>query len=82
LRFFTRKTACQLLEENGYAIVQKQETLIPFELALGWAPERLAMRFMRNALAAMTRLMPNLFGYQIVLAARSKQASNERTEEA
>lgn len=71
LRFFTRKTARRLLEENGYAIVEERETVIPVELVLGLPPESLLMRMLNRMLALATWAMPGLFGYQIVFAARS-----------
>ncbi|HLG98416.1 MAG TPA: bifunctional glycosyltransferase/class I SAM-dependent methyltransferase [Bryobacteraceae bacterium] len=71
LRFFTRKTARRLLEENGYSIEQERETVIPIELVLGWSEKNMVLRFLNRALAAATWLMPGLFGYQIMFVARS-----------
>lgn len=70
LHFFTRRTARQLLEENGYSIVEEHATIMPVELVLGLAPEGLLMRIIATLLAGITRIMPGLFGYQTVLAAR------------
>jgi 2-polyprenyl-3-methyl-5-hydroxy-6-metoxy-1,4-benzoquinol methylase len=70
-RFFTRKTARRLLRENGYEILQERCTVMPVELALGLSPDSLPMRIVNRMLAGMTRIMPGLLGYQIVLAARN-----------
>jgi len=71
LRFFTRKTARRFLRENGYEIVQERSTVMPVELVLGLAPTSLPMRIVNRMLAGMTRLLPGLLGYQIVLVARN-----------
>ena len=71
LRFFTRKSALRLLEENGYAIERERETVIPMELVLGWSEKNIFLRLMNRLLAAATWLMPGLFGYQIMFVARS-----------
>ncbi len=71
LRFFTRKTARRLLEENGYRILQERCTVVPVELVLGFSPESLPMKLINRLLAAFTRLMPGLFGYQIMFLAKS-----------
>jgi 2-polyprenyl-3-methyl-5-hydroxy-6-metoxy-1,4-benzoquinol methylase len=72
LRFFTRKTARQLLESNGFSIVEEKETIIPLELVFGWSPENIVMRALNRLMAAATWLMPGLFGYQVMFVARSK----------
>jgi hypothetical protein len=71
LRFFTRKTARRFLRENGYEIVQERSTVMPVELVLDLSPANLPMRILNRVLAGMTRLMPGLLGYQIVLVARN-----------
>ena len=60
-----------MLRENGYAIVQERSTVMPLELVLGLSPESLPMRPLTAVLAGLTRLMPGLLGYQIVLVARN-----------
>jgi hypothetical protein len=72
LRFFTRKTARRLLEDNGYSIEAERETVIPIELVLGWSEKNLVLRLLNRTLAMATRLMPGLFGYQIMFVARSR----------
>ena len=71
LRFFTRKTARELLEPNGYSILEEKETIIPLELVLGWSPDNLVMRALNRVLALATWMLPGLFGYQIMFVARS-----------
>jgi len=73
LRFFTRKTARRLMEENGYSIVAEKNTVIPLELVFGLPPENLLMKLLNRTLAAITWLMPGLFGYQVMFLARSKR---------
>ena len=70
-RFFTHKTARRFMRENGFEILQERSTVMPVELALGMSPESLVMRMSNRVLAGLTRLMPGLFGYQIVFAARN-----------
>ncbi|HEX6897602.1 MAG TPA: bifunctional glycosyltransferase/class I SAM-dependent methyltransferase [Bryobacteraceae bacterium] len=77
LRFFTRKTARRLLEENGYIIERERYTVIPIELVLGWSEKNIALRFLNRVLAAATWLMPGLFGYQIIFVARSTRAGSD-----
>jgi 2-polyprenyl-3-methyl-5-hydroxy-6-metoxy-1,4-benzoquinol methylase len=72
INFFTRKTARRLLEESGYAIVQERSTVMPLELVLGLAPDRLPMKLITTVLAGLTRLAPGLLGYQTVLVARAE----------
>jgi 2-polyprenyl-3-methyl-5-hydroxy-6-metoxy-1,4-benzoquinol methylase len=74
LRFFTRKSARRLLEENGYTVEQERETVIPIELVLGWSEKNIVLRLINRCLAAATWLMPGLFGYQIMFVARSTRA--------
>ena len=75
LRFFTCKTARRLLEECGYLIEKECETVIPIELVVGWSENNIALRFANRLLAGLTRLMPGLFGYQIMFVARSIRAA-------
>jgi 2-polyprenyl-3-methyl-5-hydroxy-6-metoxy-1,4-benzoquinol methylase len=75
LRFFTRKTACKLLESNGYRVVEKRMTIMPLELVLGLRPEHFLMRIVQAFLIICTALMPGLFGYQIFLTAQKERRS-------
>ena len=71
LRFFTRKTARQLLEEINYEILQEKMTVMPMELILGLSPANFLMRAINGFLAVLTALFPGLLGYQIMFLARS-----------
>jgi len=77
LRFFTRKTARRMLEENGYKIQEERETVIPIELVLGWSEKNIVLRLFNRMLAAATKLLPGLFGYQIMFVARSARTASE-----
>jgi 2-polyprenyl-3-methyl-5-hydroxy-6-metoxy-1,4-benzoquinol methylase len=72
LRFFTRKTARRLLEENGFRVLDQKLTVIPLEFVLGLPADNLLMRLLNRVLALATRVMPGLLGYQIVLVAKSR----------
>lgn len=74
LRFFTRRTARRLLEENGYEVLSQQDTVMPVELALGLSAGNLVMRALNRALRILTALMPGLMGYQTILLARPRPA--------
>ena len=76
LRFFTRKTARRLLEDNGYSIETERETVVPIELVLGWSEKNIVLRALNRVLAMATWLMPGLFGYQIMFVARSQTGAN------
>ncbi|MBK9167386.1 MAG: glycosyltransferase [Bryobacterales bacterium] len=73
LRFFTRRTARRLLEECGYEIVRERTTVMPVELVLGLPAANPLMRAINALLAAATRLLPGLLGYQTMLVARAKR---------
>jgi 2-polyprenyl-3-methyl-5-hydroxy-6-metoxy-1,4-benzoquinol methylase len=70
LRFFTRKTARKLLEDNGYSVLRQEATVMPIELVLNMSPKNLFLRFSNRVLALFTRMFPGLLGYQTVLVAR------------
>jgi hypothetical protein len=71
VRFFTRKTARRFLQENGFQIVKERATVMPVELVLGLSPTNPLMKILNRLLAGMTKLLPGLLGYQIVLVARN-----------
>jgi 2-polyprenyl-3-methyl-5-hydroxy-6-metoxy-1,4-benzoquinol methylase len=71
VRFFTRKSARAFVEQNGYKISEERCTSIPLELVIGWSPRNPVMRLLYDLLALATRLMPGLFGYQIMFTARA-----------
>ncbi len=73
VRFFTRKTARDMLAEAGYEIVATKMTIIPIELVLGVSPGSLLMRAANRLLVLLTNAFPGLFGYQILFVARSQK---------
>ena len=81
LRFFTRRSARRFLDTAGYDIVAEKVTVMPVELALGLPAELRLARALNMFLAAVTRLLPRLLGYQLMFALRSRLAS-ELAEEA
>lgn len=70
LRWYTRKTARELLGGAGYRIVAERFTVVPAALALGMSPEGIVFRVINGILGLLTRVMPGLFGYQIMLVAK------------
>ena len=70
LRFFTRRSARQLLEDNGYEILEQKSTVMPLELVLGLSPNNWLMKSINLTLAVLTRILPGLLGYQTVFLAR------------
>lgn len=73
VRFFTRKTAGNMLTEAGYKIETTKMTIIPIELALAASPSSLLMRAANRLMALLTSFFPGLFGYQILFVARSQK---------
>jgi 2-polyprenyl-3-methyl-5-hydroxy-6-metoxy-1,4-benzoquinol methylase len=71
VRFFTRKTIRRMLRENGYEIVEERETVMPVELFFGLPAANPIMRFANEVLGVLTRVMPGIFGYQIMLVLKS-----------
>ena len=72
LRFFTRRTIRELLEAEGYTVVNHKMTVIPLELITGLSLRNPIMRLGHSLLILLTRLMPGLFGYQSFITARLK----------
>jgi 2-polyprenyl-3-methyl-5-hydroxy-6-metoxy-1,4-benzoquinol methylase len=79
VRFYTRRTARQLLEQNGLTVLEEKATVIPVELALGISPRSILMRLAIRALAGLTALLPGLLGYQIILVARPKSMGSDQS---
>ncbi len=77
LKFFTRRTARRMIEQQGYEIVDQKSTIIPVDLLFGIPPRSRLMRFIATCLHALTGLMPGLFAYQCIFLAAPK-ASRER----
>lgn len=72
-RFFTRKTARQLVTQAGYRVVSERMTVIPVELAFGLTSESVLSKVLNRVAGVLTRIMPTLFGYQIMLVAQSRR---------
>jgi 2-polyprenyl-3-methyl-5-hydroxy-6-metoxy-1,4-benzoquinol methylase len=70
LRFFTRKTARQMVESRGYRILEEQMTVIPIELICKVPAQNPFMRLLNTVLRGLTWMAPSLFGYQIMFVAR------------
>jgi 2-polyprenyl-3-methyl-5-hydroxy-6-metoxy-1,4-benzoquinol methylase len=75
LRFFTRRTLREFVHGSGLSIDQADVTPVPVEEVLTWLRGR---RLVLQALHAITRLRPPLFGYQFVVSCRAVPGS--RTE--
>jgi 2-polyprenyl-3-methyl-5-hydroxy-6-metoxy-1,4-benzoquinol methylase len=72
LSFYTRASATQLLETNGYAIRAIEPTAIPYELAvpaLGRKPWNTGVRTLAQL---SSRGWPTLFGYQFIFEAERR----------
>jgi len=77
VHFYTRKTARRMLQENGYSIVESKQTVIPFELVLSLSPRSVLLKILNPLVAVLTRMMPGLFGYQLMFVARSDRPSGQ-----
>jgi 2-polyprenyl-3-methyl-5-hydroxy-6-metoxy-1,4-benzoquinol methylase len=75
VRFFTRKSARELLQNNGYEVVEQKMTIIPAELALAMSQKHPVVRVAQAALILLTAVFPGLFGYQSFLTARKRGAN-------
>ncbi len=82
LRFFTRATARKLLRESGYDVVREMATVMPVELVFGLPASNVLMRALNRTLAVWTRLLPGLFGYQVLLVARPKAGGRQEQQPA
>jgi hypothetical protein len=69
-----------MVESHGYRIVEEKLTVIPLELVLGISPHGMIMRGLNLLLRALTWMAPGLFGYQIMLVAKSLLPERERSE--
>lgn len=70
LRFFTRKTAAELLEEHGYRVVDRHYTILPLERVIPLNARNPVLRAANQVLRVMTKLLPGLLAYEIVLVAQ------------
>jgi 2-polyprenyl-3-methyl-5-hydroxy-6-metoxy-1,4-benzoquinol methylase len=70
LRFFTRRSARELLEKTSFRVERITPTAMPVELALPLLGKPWIAPLARGAAVAASRLLPTLFGYQFVFEAR------------
>ncbi len=77
LRFYTRRTARALLKQAGLRSIEETSTVMPVERVLGLPPKSPAMRLLNVLLAAATRWLPGLLGYQIVHLADAAPSASE-----
>jgi SAM-dependent methyltransferase len=69
--FFTRASLRELLEKAGFAVERGAVSTIPLRLALPRLPPPL-LAALSFGLEVATRLMPTLFGYQVLFVARKR----------
>ncbi len=69
LRFFTAKTARDLLERHGYRVTARRNTIIPLERLIPLRPESKLLRAASHLLRLLTAFAPGLFAYEIILVA-------------
>jgi SAM-dependent methyltransferase len=66
LRFFTRRTFRDLIEQSGYRVLAEVATPAPIEEVVTAAADGGNAYFLQPIGAGMARSMPTLFGYQFV----------------
>jgi 2-polyprenyl-3-methyl-5-hydroxy-6-metoxy-1,4-benzoquinol methylase len=71
LRFFTRKTVRRMVEESGFTILNEKLTVMPLEFVFGLSADHILTRMLNWVLAAFTKVLPGVLGYQIVFVAKS-----------
>jgi glycosyltransferase involved in cell wall biosynthesis len=69
LRFFTRKTIRDLLNERGFRVTQTFFSVIPLERVVSVSPTNRLLRAANQALRLITVAFPGLFAYEILLVA-------------
>jgi SAM-dependent methyltransferase len=70
LRFFTRRTGRELLEQNGFRVVRETATAMPVELAFPFLGRPPLASAVRGAARLLSASWPGMFGYQFVYEAR------------
>jgi 2-polyprenyl-3-methyl-5-hydroxy-6-metoxy-1,4-benzoquinol methylase len=76
LHFFTRKNLRRFLTNHGLTIIRETASVMPIELALGVSAANPVMRVTNAILAVCTRLLPGLFGYQILVSVRPSRTAD------
>jgi glycosyltransferase involved in cell wall biosynthesis len=69
LRFFTAESITDLLRKQGYRITARHYTVIPLERVIPMRSDSGLLRLGGRVLRVITALAPDLFAYEIVLAA-------------
>jgi glycosyltransferase involved in cell wall biosynthesis len=69
LRFFTRTTAAELLEQQGYRVTGRHYTILPLERIIPLDSSNKLLRAANQMLRVATRLLPGLLAYEVVLVA-------------
>jgi len=69
LRFFTRQTVREFLEDHGFRVTGIHSTVIPLERIVPVRAENAGLRLANKMLRLLTALAPGLFAYEILLTA-------------
>ena len=69
LRFFTAKSARELLEPHGFRVTARRNTIVPLERVISLKPDSGILRAANRVLKALTAVAPGLFAYEILLVA-------------
>jgi 2-polyprenyl-3-methyl-5-hydroxy-6-metoxy-1,4-benzoquinol methylase len=69
LRFFTAKTARELLQRHGFRVTARRDTIVPLERLIALRADSTILRMANWILRALTAIAPGLFGYEIMLVA-------------
>ena len=72
LRFFTSRTIRELLERHGYRVTARHYTIIPLERVIPMRPESRLLRGASRLLLLLTRALPGLLAYEIMLEAEAR----------
>jgi len=71
LRFYTRRSARELIEQSGFQVRAIRPTAMPYELAMESLGRPPIGAPVRAAAVASARLWPTLFAYQFVIEAQA-----------
>ena len=69
--FFTRRSLREALSSAGFEVVRESASMIPLQLAFPRCPRGI-LQLLSWPLLGATRLLPKLFGYQLLVAARKR----------
>jgi glycosyltransferase involved in cell wall biosynthesis len=69
LRFFTAKTARDLLVKHGFRVTARYNTIVPLERVVSLRSDSAALRAANWLLRGLTAIAPDLFAYEIMLVA-------------